>query len=88
MTASTGMPAPVQPVAAVRLRPDADTHAAVQLHRHGVPVPQPPPSGRPQEALLTRAGVGDIVLVCGLLTAGELGELVSAAVLSVCGGTL
>jgi aspartate ammonia-lyase len=40
-----------------------------------------------QEALLTGAGVGDIVLARGLLTAGELDELVSAAVLSTRGGT-
>ncbi len=42
----------------------------------------------PQEALLTGAGVGDIVLACGLLTADELDELVSVAVLTTCGGTL
>lgn len=40
----------------------------------------------PQEALLTGAGVGDLVLAWGLLTAGELDEPVSAAVLSICGG--
>ena len=41
-----------------------------------------------QEVLFTGAGVGDIVLACGLLTADELDELVSLAVLTTCGGTL
>ena len=40
-----------------------------------------------QAALLTGAGVGDVVLARGLLTAGEPDELVSAAVFSTCGGT-
>jgi aspartate ammonia-lyase len=45
-----------------------------------------------QEALVTGAGVGvgvgDIVLACGLLTADELDEFVSVAVLTTCGGAL
>jgi aspartate ammonia-lyase len=41
-----------------------------------------------QDGPLTGAGVGDIVLVRGLLTADELDELVSVGVLTTCGGTL
>jgi aspartate ammonia-lyase len=41
-----------------------------------------------QEALFTGAGVGGFVLACGLLTAEELDELLSVAVLTTCGGTL
>ena len=61
--AGEDVPAPVQPVAAAPLRPDATSHPAAGLQEDDVPVPQPPSSRQPGEATAddddVRHGHGD-----------------------------